>query len=123
MTRAKFVYPLVEFEVNRSVQMIGGHLMLRCRALAERHEQMRMLVAREHDRHRALHVTEACIEQRPTGAGRVRHVAVQQQHERLDTLLGHRGVQAGADIAIHACRDSALRESMSSVVMTALGSS
>ena len=53
---------LIEFEVKRAVTMIGGHLGLGGGALAERHEQMRMLVAGQHDGHRALGVRQPGVQ-------------------------------------------------------------
>ena len=44
----------VEFEVERRVHVVCGDLRLRRGTFAERHEQMRMLVVGEHDRHGPL---------------------------------------------------------------------
>ena len=49
---------LVEFEVHRTVQVIGGQVRLVGRALPERQEQVRPLVVGEHDGHRPLEVRQ-----------------------------------------------------------------
>ncbi len=95
------LYALVEFEVERTVHVVGRHLVLGDRALTQRHEQVRMLVVGQHDRDRALDVRQPGVEQSPTGAGGVHHVAVAEKDERVDTLLPHRIAQPGTAFAVH----------------------
>ena len=93
---------LVEFQIQRSVHVVGGHFRLGYRTFAHRHEQVRMLVIGEHDGNRALDVGEAGIEQPPAGTGGVHHVAVAEQDERVDALLLHGVAQSGTAFAVHA---------------------
>ena len=82
--------------------MASRYLRLECGALAERHEKMRVLVGREHDCSRPLDMGQPGIQQRPCGAGGVHHIAVVQQDQRVNTVVGHRGPQPGSDLAVHA---------------------
>ena len=94
--------PLVEFEIQRAVLMICGHLRFRRCTLAVRHEKMRVLVGGQHDRHWALHVGEAGVHQGPCGSRRVHNVAVHQQYQHVDPVICHRGPQPRTTLAIHA---------------------
>ena len=93
--------PLVEFEVERTVNVVVGQFRVEGAALSERHVQVRMLVVGQHDRDRTLDVRQPGVQQRPAGAGGVDDVAVAQQHERVDALLLHGGSQPGAAFAVH----------------------
>src|SRR3954467_10624610 len=60
-----------------------------------------MFVAGEHDGHRALDVRKPGIQQPPTDAGGVHHVAVADQDERVDPFVIHRVAQPGPAFAVH----------------------
>ena len=60
-----------------------------------------MLVVSQHDRHRTLHVGQTRVEQRPNGTGRILDVAVHQQDQRVDPLVGHRGPKPRGDLGAH----------------------
>ena len=94
-------HTLVEFEKQWRVEVVGRYLRLRRRALTERHEHMRMLVVGQHDSHRPFDVRQARIEQRPAHPGGIHDVAVAQQDQRVDTVVGHRRVQTRTALAVH----------------------
>ena len=62
---------------------------------------MRMFVIGQHDRHRAFHVREARIQKRPANTGRIGDVAVHQQEQCVDAMVGHRGPQSCAGLCTH----------------------
>ena len=62
---------------------------------------MRMFVTGQHDRDRSLDMGQPGIGQRPADPGRVHDVAVAQQHQDIDALLGHRRLQPRRHLAAH----------------------
>ena len=92
---------LVEFEVERAVNVIGRYLGLEGRPFAERDIEVRVLVVGQHDRHRPLDVRQSGVQKTPTRARRVDHVAVAEQDQCVDALVRHRRAQPGADLTQH----------------------
>lgn len=95
-------HTLVEFEIDRPVQVVGGQIRLQCGPLPEREEQVRPFVVSEHHGHRALDIGQSGVAQWPTCAGGVDDGVVAEQDHRVDAAFGHRRPQPRSRLAAQA---------------------
>lgn len=91
----------VDVEVGGAVQVIVVQPELVARVGRERGEQVGKVVVDQHDGHWTLDVAAPRVAQRPVGPGGVGHVAVVEQDQGVDTLVGHERSQPGPAIAAH----------------------
>lgn len=98
-------HALVEVEVDGAVHVGSVETdaaLGRGRArVGERREEVRLVIARDQERDRSLHVGAAGVGERPGGAGRVGHVAAAEEQQRVDPLRVH--ARAGGPAGRPAC--------------------
>ncbi len=99
--RGEGVDALVEVEVGRAVQVVVVQADLGGGIGEERREQVGHEVVGQDHRDRPFDVAPPRIAQGPGGPGRVGHVGVAEEDQRVDALVGHGGSHPDAALAPH----------------------